>query len=122
MTPLESISRCVLGELQSIFFDKLISLALFGSQARGDHRSHSDIDFLVVVKNDATDDEIQRSKRALRECDKRVHPNIFKENQLADASVFVILQDIKDGGKILHDMNNCLRNRIDELPPVPIFR
>jgi uncharacterized protein len=34
----------------SLFQDDLISLVLFGSQARGDATSDSDIDILVVLK------------------------------------------------------------------------
>jgi predicted nucleotidyltransferase len=42
--------------LESRFGDRLLSLRLFGSRARGDHEPDSDADVAVVVR-DLTDDE-----------------------------------------------------------------
>ncbi len=41
-------------EFQQIYQDNLISLVLFGSQARGDAKQDSDIDVLVVLKETNT--------------------------------------------------------------------
>ncbi|NEN89209.1 MAG: nucleotidyltransferase domain-containing protein [Okeania sp. SIO3H1] len=41
-------------EFQQIYQDNLISLVLFGSQARGDAKPDSDIDVLVVLKEKIT--------------------------------------------------------------------
>lgn len=50
---LESISRRFKAELTLLYGDQLDKLVLFGSYARGDYALHSDVDYLVVLKQDA---------------------------------------------------------------------
>ena len=40
--------------LQNLYGNELVELILFGSYARGDSRTESDIDFAVVLRNPAT--------------------------------------------------------------------
>ncbi|MCX7046375.1 MAG: nucleotidyltransferase domain-containing protein [Candidatus Sumerlaeota bacterium] len=47
-SPLEALR----GELANIYSDQLESVILFGSQARGNARKHSDVDILVVLKGE----------------------------------------------------------------------
>jgi len=47
---LKEITAIVKQKFQAIFQDDLITLVLFGSQARGDANLESDIDILVVLK------------------------------------------------------------------------
>jgi uncharacterized protein len=51
---IKKIAKEFKAELQKIYGDDLADLILFGSQARGDSHSESDIDFAVVLKNPNT--------------------------------------------------------------------
>jgi predicted nucleotidyltransferase len=50
---LQGILRNLRRELTSVLGDQLVSVILYGSQARGQARSDSDIDVLVVVCDDS---------------------------------------------------------------------
>jgi predicted nucleotidyltransferase len=56
---LEEITARVKRKFESLFQDDLITLVLFGSQARGEATPESDIDVLVVLR----DKQIRDSKR-----------------------------------------------------------
>lgn len=56
---LNEIKSRVKQKFESLFADSLITLVLFGSQARGDATAQSDIDVLVVLK----DKQIRNTKR-----------------------------------------------------------
>jgi predicted nucleotidyltransferase len=47
--PYRSLVNRLLGELMSAYGDRLVSLVVFGSVARGDARKDSDIDLLLVI-------------------------------------------------------------------------
>ena len=51
-------------ELTRDLGDQLVSVILYGSQARGQARSDSDIDVLVVVRDDSDDGELTRRTSA----------------------------------------------------------
>ncbi|MBF2002201.1 MAG: nucleotidyltransferase domain-containing protein [Synechococcales cyanobacterium C42_A2020_086] len=52
MTPtLQPILKQLKQDLTELYSDRLINLTLFGSQARGDSESDSDIDVLVVLRS-----------------------------------------------------------------------
>lgn len=54
---LEEILTRVKQKFQEVYQDNLMSLVLFGSQARGDAKPDSDIDVLVVLKEKNTQDD-----------------------------------------------------------------
>jgi predicted nucleotidyltransferase len=61
MKNLEKIITEFRQALEKIYGDKLISLVLFGSQARGDATEDSDIDVMVILKSPVSPgDEIFR--------------------------------------------------------------
>ena len=47
-----SIAQAVKSELQNLYGDRLAKLILYGSFARGDQHEGSDVDFLVVLKDE----------------------------------------------------------------------
>ncbi len=49
--PYRTLLKALLDALLRVWKDNLVSLVLFGSIARGDYRSDSDIDLLIVGKN-----------------------------------------------------------------------
>jgi predicted nucleotidyltransferase len=52
MAQMEAILRALRGEMARVLGDRLEQILLFGSQARGEARPDSDIDILVVVRED----------------------------------------------------------------------
>ena len=50
---LQGILRTLRRELTRVLGDQLVSVILYGSRARGQARSDSDIDVLVVVRDDS---------------------------------------------------------------------
>ncbi|MFO8039940.1 MAG: nucleotidyltransferase domain-containing protein [Sodalinema sp.] len=59
---LEPILKDLKDELTALYRDRLVHLTLFGSQARGDHDSDSDIDVLVVLRSPVNPgEEIRRT-------------------------------------------------------------
>ncbi len=67
---LQSILRSLRRELARVLGDQLVSMILYGSQARGQARSDSDIDVLVVVRDDSDYDDLIRAalRRPCRPC------------------------------------------------------
>ena len=49
---LKRILRLLREELKNVLGDSIEKIILYGSQARGDSRDDSDIDVLIVLKND----------------------------------------------------------------------
>jgi predicted nucleotidyltransferase len=63
---LQGILRSLRWELARVLGDQLQSVILYGSQARGQARSDSDIDVLVVVRDDSDyGDLIRRTSAAV---------------------------------------------------------
>jgi len=56
----ESVEQTIIEEMKSYFGDRLVSIVLFGSQARGTANEHSDIDLVVIVDNIPSDWRQQR--------------------------------------------------------------
>ena len=52
MAQMEAILRALRSEMARVLGDRLEQILLFGSQARGEARPDSDIDILVVVRED----------------------------------------------------------------------
>ncbi|MFN0036731.1 MAG: nucleotidyltransferase domain-containing protein [Saprospiraceae bacterium] len=61
MVDKDAIAKAVKAQLQLLYGDRLAKVILYGSYARGDFHEESDIDFLVVLK----DEEIEVGKEIL---------------------------------------------------------
>jgi predicted nucleotidyltransferase len=56
------VLRALRGALEALYGDQLVTMVLFGSQARGESAPGSDIDVLVVLRGEVNPaDEIARS-------------------------------------------------------------
>jgi len=51
-TRIDELIRQINSKLQKKFKDKLVKIVLFGSYARGDYDTESDIDILVLIEDD----------------------------------------------------------------------
>ena len=83
---------------------------LFGSCARGDASADSDLDFLVVVPDDAPPERRRASKFRMRRLDIRepmdlvvVRRAYFERNQTAPASLAFVA---KTEGKVLYERHS----------------
>ena len=74
------------------FGDRLVEVRMFGSAARGDmwpahSPMHSDIDLLVVTREDVSDEEQEELLNATYplylECGRQLSPHFFSERRLA---------------------------------------
>ncbi|MGC8781221.1 MAG: nucleotidyltransferase domain-containing protein [Anaerolineae bacterium] len=62
---LQAILRSLRGELARVLGDQLQAVILYGSQARGQPRAGSDIDVLVVVRDDSDYGDLIRRTSAI---------------------------------------------------------
>jgi predicted nucleotidyltransferase len=99
----ERIGRAV-AALGAAFGDRLLSIALFGSRARGDARADSDIDLAVVI-TERGGDALGVAARALREHGLRDRPFIslvvWSRAELLDHPWLLI--DVATDGQLLVD-------------------
>ncbi|MCX6843181.1 MAG: nucleotidyltransferase domain-containing protein [candidate division WOR-3 bacterium] len=51
-TSIQNILRELRRRLEALYGDRLVKVVLFGSQARGDANSDSDVDVAIVLKDD----------------------------------------------------------------------
>lgn len=102
---IENIVNTLKQEFTNLYQERLETLILFGSQARGDARKDSDIDILVVLKDDVNPVlEIKNNSALISdlclEYDKDINcfyidSNQFKENEN------LLLTNIKNEGVFL---------------------
>lgn len=65
---LQVILRKLRSRFEEIYGDRLVKMVLFGSQARGDAQSDSDIDVLVVLKGEVNPgEEIEKTGNIVAE-------------------------------------------------------
>ena len=89
--PLSSVLMTLRRQLQELYGDRLVKLLLYGSQARGDASSWSDIDVLVVLKGRVRpSEEITRTGRIVSgiclEFDTVIQCLFMEEERFHDAS------------------------------------
>jgi predicted nucleotidyltransferase len=97
------VALAVKHELVTLYGNQLAKLILYGSYARGDFRDDSDIDFLVVLHNDAiqTGAEIRRMSKPLSQLDLlfgtyiSAHPTTLKKLEQSD---YIFYQNVRREG------------------------
>jgi len=62
MKELEIIKSTIKQQMQELYKDRLDKVVLFGSYARGEQQKESDIDFMIVLK----DEKIQKFKEIVK--------------------------------------------------------
>jgi predicted nucleotidyltransferase len=95
----------------------LVALVLFGSRARGDHRSDSDWDILVVA-HDLPDKVFARHlflKRALPDPWRGKVTLLAKTPAEFEAHISPLYLDIALDGVLLYDHNDYMRHKLDAL-------
>jgi len=94
----KNIENRIIEGIKKHFSDKLVSIVLFGSQARGTANEHSDIDLIVIAKRIPSDwrkqDEVIR--------------NVRWSNGLSDLPVSIILKSPYNVKSILNTIQPLL--------------
>lgn len=101
----------------------MVSIAHFGSRARGTYRPDSDYDFFVILENHATRDELAEKNLVMNFAEIRelpLHNHIVKKCELGAIANLIILQDIKNTRIILYEKESFLTKLIKRLPPIPL--
>ena len=108
----------LLSPIKRILGDRLISVAIFGSFARGEHKEDSDLDLLVVVEGDPGD-RLRLAARIALEIDppsgypKLVSPVVLRADEVIHHPP--IMLDMVHHCLIIFDRDNFLRKEIDRL-------
>lgn len=98
-----TVAQALKTTLRALYGDRLAKLILYGSYARGDQHEGSDIDFLVVLKDDniKTGAELRYMNSALFDLDLRyntiisVHPTTLKRFAESD---YLFYQNVRREG------------------------
>ena len=98
-----SVTQAVKTELQTLYGSRLAKLILYGSYARGDQHEGSDIDFLVVLKDDniKTGAELRYMNSALFDLELHfnttisVHPTTLRRYNSSD---YLFYQNVRREG------------------------
>jgi predicted nucleotidyltransferase len=123
----ENIVKHLLDELRERYGDRLMSVALFGSVARGTQREDSDIDFLVVAR------DLPRGRTArvaeFLIVESRLEPwlvaprsellpialsPVFKTPEEVEAGSPLFIDMVEDA-RILYDRDELLEKRLERL-------
>lgn len=112
--PYQNIPEEVVQALQEGLGDRLISVILFGSQARGDIKPESDWDFLVIAK-DLPSAPLERHlalKRLLPEAWRGGVCLLAREPAEFEAHVPSLYLDVALDGKVLYDSHGYAAGKL----------
>ncbi|MBS7656042.1 nucleotidyltransferase domain-containing protein [Candidatus Bathyarchaeota archaeon] len=124
-----SLLKAYTSILLSLFNEKLYSICLFGSLARGEAKLESDIDLLIVIKGLPKDIWLRykkgyKAKKKLKEAEvyknlkKTGKPYLISEVYLTPEEVEnhpPILLDLIEDGIIIYDKKNFLKTVLNEI-------
>ncbi len=125
--PYRDLIRNLLDAIKEVFGDLLVSVALYGSVARGEARADSDIDILIVAE-DLPPSRIKRVK-LFEKAEDSVEPQVI---ELYDRGIYVsfspiiltpeemkrvppILLDMIEDAIILYDRDGFLNKLLDKV-------
>lgn len=124
--PYRTVIKRLLEALKEKYGDRLVSVVLFGSVARGEARKDSDIDILLVVEN-LPKSRVKRQEEFL-EIENRMGSldNLMDEGYMIDFSPIIrtpeeiirfppILLDLVEDGVILYDKNEFFKNILERM-------
>lgn len=105
-----------LNKLKQALGDDLLSVALFGSIARGDGTPESDIDLLIIVKGNRIQNfnKYIEVKMAVENSNPPFFSSIFTTVENLKKNPRILL-DILYEGKILHDPSDILKDLLNKL-------
>ncbi|MDQ1317723.1 MAG: uncharacterized protein QG641_400 [Candidatus Poribacteria bacterium] len=116
----KDIENKIVKELKKFFGDKLVSVVLFGSQARGTANEYSDIDLVVIAKRIPSDwrkqDEVIRKVRWSEGLSDLPVSIILKNPTMVKSSLSVIqplLFGILKSYKVLYDPTNFFETQAE---------
>ncbi|MBP6810236.1 MAG: nucleotidyltransferase domain-containing protein [Saprospiraceae bacterium] len=103
MVDRNSIAQAVKHELELLYGERLAKVILYGSYARGDFNPDSDIDFLVVLRDNTiqTGNEIRRMAKSLSALDLHfntyisAHPTTLQKLEQSD---YIFYQNVRREG------------------------
>ncbi|MFN0033915.1 MAG: nucleotidyltransferase domain-containing protein [Saprospiraceae bacterium] len=103
MVDKNAIAQAVKHELGMLYGERLAKIILYGSYARGDFHADSDIDFLVVLRDDIiqTGNEIRRMAKPLSALDLHfntyisTHPTTLHKLEQSD---YIFYQNVRREG------------------------
>lgn len=121
------LEKNLLAEAEKYYGDRLVSLVLFGSAARGTQRFDSDVDFLIVAKDMprgrmsrvreymAVEQALEPFMKALRADGINTYLSpVFKTPEEAEAGSPLFLDMVEDA-KIVFDRDGFFARRLDRL-------
>ncbi|MBW2149370.1 MAG: N-6 DNA methylase [Deltaproteobacteria bacterium] len=114
---LTSIVEC----FKSIYGEALVSVAHFGSRARGTFKSDSDYDFFVILENSASRNKKGEKSKLVafdKLRDQPIHNHVIRKCELSYPANIIILADIKDSRSILYDKDSFLAKQLPKSPHI----
>jgi uncharacterized protein len=102
---IKSILLTIKEQLLELYNDKLIEVILFGSQARGTANNDSDIDILIVLKEEINiGEEVERTSRIILNLSlqyDKIISRLFMSEQYFKTYQSALLRNIRQEGIIL---------------------
>jgi len=123
----EKLLEILLKELQKHYGERLFSVVVYGSVARGTHRPDSDLDLLIIVENLPKssydrfmeflkiEEKLEPRLRRLRKKGIYTHISPVLKTPEEAKKVSLLYLDMTEDAKIIYDKDNFFRKILEEL-------